>query len=49
MGLLALFQDYKRLYLKQKSTTHTSYAFLINLKPTHFTNECRRLFLLRDR
>ena len=35
MGLLALFQDYKLLYLKQKSTTHTSYAFLINLRPIH--------------
>ena len=49
MVLLALFQDYKRLYLKQKSTTHTSYAFLINLKSEYVTNECRRLFLLRDR
>ncbi|CAH9054638.1 hypothetical protein PSEHALCIP103_01075 [Pseudoalteromonas haloplanktis] len=46
MGLLALFQDYKLLYLKQKSITHTSYAFLINLKPIHFTNEYRRLSLL---
>lgn len=49
MVLLAHFQDYKLPYLKQKSTTHTSYAFLINLKSEYVTNECRRLFLLRDR
>lgn len=48
-GLLALFPDYKLPDLKQKSTAQNSHAFLINLNQPRFTNECRRLFLPRDR
>ena len=47
-GLSALFRDYERPYLKQKSITQRA-MLLINLNPVRFTNEYRRLFQQHDR